>query len=123
MKHYVLDGKLAKLCPNLYEWGQWFETANRAVAKTKIGDILVSTVFLGLDHNFSDEGDPLLFETLVFDSEGEGGEMLRYFTWDEAEAGHKEMVKRIEAQAAISVEAANALIHRMKTVGPDVGSW
>lgn len=43
-----------------------------------------------------DEWAPLLFETMVF-----GGpfdqEMARYSTWDEAEAGHKKMVKRIKA--------------------------
>ncbi len=28
--------------------------------------ILVSTVFLGLDHNFLGEGEPILFETMIF---------------------------------------------------------
>ena len=54
-------------------------------------DVHVSTVFLGLDHSFSNEGPPLLFETMVF-----GGvcdeNMRRYATWDEAVAGHEEMI-------------------------------
>ena len=56
-------------------------------------------VFLGLDHSFG-SGPPLLFETMVF-----GGpldeEMDRYTTWDEAEAGHKAMVKRVQESGEI----------------------
>ncbi len=63
------------------------------VAKTDLpGDVHVSTVFLGLDHNHTGKGPPLLFETMVF-----GGplhdEQWRYCTWEEAEAGHKAAVK------------------------------
>lgn len=53
----------------------------------------VSTVFLGLDHSFSEDAEPLLFETLVFDGEFDG-DMERYSTWDEAVKGHADMVKR-----------------------------
>jgi len=34
----------------------------------------VSTVFLGLDHNFSSKGPPVVFETMVF-----GGSCLNYY--------------------------------------------
>ena len=40
------------LCSDLMEWGRWLETADRHVAQDEIGDVRVSTVFLGLDHNF-----------------------------------------------------------------------
>lgn len=39
---------------------------SRRVAATEIGDQRVSTVWLGIDHNFSDHGPPLIFETMVF---------------------------------------------------------
>jgi hypothetical protein len=51
----------------------------------------VSTVWLGLDHNFGD-GPPLIFETMIF---GDGSLDLtcrRYITEEQALAGHKEMV-------------------------------
>jgi len=52
-------------------------------------------VFLGLNHSFG-EGPPLLFETMVF-----GGaldqEQARYTTWEQAEAGHKQMLARVSA--------------------------
>jgi hypothetical protein len=56
-------------CEDLYTWAVWLETAgNRIVAKDEFPDCRVSTVFLGLDHNFND-GPPLLWETMIFGGE------------------------------------------------------
>ena len=52
-------------------------------------------MFLGLDHSFGG-GAPLLFETMVFGGPLDG-EQERYSTWNEAEAGHKLMVERVQA--------------------------
>jgi hypothetical protein len=71
------------------------ETADRQVAKTIQGDVRVSTVFLGLDHRHWGEGPPLLFETLVFRGDDGGSDMVRYSSWDDAEAGHAAMVRRV----------------------------
>jgi hypothetical protein len=91
---YILKGKEAVPCPDTIEWDKWMATADRKVAREKIGDSEVSTVFLGLNHSFGN-GAPLLFESLVF-----GGklsdEMDRYTTWDEAVLGHKAMVERVK---------------------------
>ena len=82
---FILDGHEAKPA-NTMEWAQWFETADRNVRSTILGEARVSTVFLGLDHSFGD-GPPLLFETMIF-----GGSHDEYqdrcSTWDEAEAMH-----------------------------------
>ena len=96
---YKLDGHKVVLCENLMEWAQWFGTADRHVAKTILKgqdntDIKVSTVFLGLDHNYG-EGKPVLFETMVFGG-AHDGEMERYTTWEEAEEGHKRMVDKVK---------------------------
>src|SRR6185295_16902719 len=43
------------------EWARWFESAGlkrRQVARSRTGMHWVSTVFLGLDHNFGDRGPP-----------------------------------------------------------------
>ena len=98
---YKLEGHKAVPCEDLMEWARWFETADRHVAKTILKgpgniDIKVSTVFLSLNHNWG-EGNPILFETMVF-----GGpldqRMERYGTWDEADAGHKRWVKKVNKQ-------------------------
>lgn len=92
---YILEGKTPVPCDNLLEWGNWLETADRCVAKTRIGDIEISTVFLGLDHRFSGDGKPLLFETMVFGGEHDG-EMDRYSTWEQAEKGHQKIVEKVK---------------------------
>jgi hypothetical protein len=89
---YILDGHKPVPAATLV-WAKWFEGRSRHVAQEMIGDVRISTVFLGLDHSFGN-GPPLLFETMVF-----GGpldqESDRYETWDEAEAGHRAMVERV----------------------------
>jgi len=62
----------------------------RRVAEDTVDGKLVSTVFLGLDHQFG-SGPPLVFETMVF-HDGDGREEWRYSTWDAAVAGHARVV-------------------------------
>ncbi len=93
-ERYILEGKKAVPC-DLMTWANSYEKPElRRVADTHIGESRVSTVFLGLDHNFGN-GAPLLFETMVF-----GGpldqEMERYTFWEEAEKGHAVMVERVK---------------------------
>ena len=98
MPHYILDGREPKRCDNLLQWARWMEDHDRVVARTKIDEILVSTVFLGLDHNF-DGGTPILFETMVF-----GGplneHMVRYTGWKQALAGHQRVLEQVQSAAA-----------------------
>ena len=64
--------------------------------ETTIGDVWVSTVFLGSDHNWSNVGPPSVFETM-YTVKGQFADFqARYATWDEAAAGHAEVVKLIE---------------------------
>ena len=52
----------------------------------------VSTVWLGLDYQFEEGEPPLIFETMVFQMEGNYRE--RYSTLAEAEEGHKRIVNK-----------------------------
>jgi hypothetical protein len=57
----------------------------------------VSTVWLGVNHNFAGDGPPIIFETMVFGS-GDGDQwMQRYATEAEARAGHAETVTIVAA--------------------------
>lgn len=79
-------------------WGRWFEEAKerRRVAFDKIGDVTISTVFLGLDHGYGSE--VLLFETMVFEGPLDG-EMDRASTRTQALEQHAAMVARVKASA------------------------
>jgi len=92
--HYILQGTVAVPVDDGVAWARYFESADRIVAQTTVTeDVIVSTVFLGLNHQFGD-GPPLLFETMVF-----GGPLdqaqARYPTWHEAEQGHEAMCARV----------------------------
>ena len=95
---YILVGKKPVLEPNTLKWAEWLETADRQVAVTHIptldGEIIVSTAFLGLDHNFSGVGKPLLFETMIFGGKHDG-EQLRTETWAQAKKAHRELEARV----------------------------
>lgn len=69
----------------------------RRVARDEVGDVTVSTVWLGLDHGFGMEDAPLIFETLIFGGDHDG-EMMRYPTRDEALAGHAQAVALVTAE-------------------------
>jgi len=76
------------------EWAKM--KMDKHVAETTLPDgKWVSTVWLGIDHNFGG-GIPLIFETMVFPKKGEYGELecRRYSTEQEAIAGHEEVVDR-----------------------------
>lgn len=115
--HWILDKDGNEVETDLMTWAAWFEkSGNRRIDRTEVGDYHVSTVFLGLDHNFGDEGRPLLYETMVFEnaeseierpsvgdfpaSKMQINKSLdeyseRYSTRAEAEAGHKRIVAAV----------------------------
>lgn len=115
-RYYRLDGHKVVPC-TLMEWARMFDNfAGRRVAYTEIRpDLTVSTVFLGLNHNFGD-GPPLLFETMAFGAEklrsythkgrkheymaADDIDMRRYSTWEEAVTGHEQMVAELRKRAA-----------------------
>lgn len=90
-------------CEDLLRWARWFQSAERHVAQDldegHDGDpaarVRVSTVFLGLDHNFGPAGPPVLWETMVFGGLLDG-ECQRYTSRDEAFIGHQDMCRRVQ---------------------------
>jgi len=98
MIQYKLEGKTPIQCPDVKEWAEWFENADRHVAETIVRGIRVSTVFLGIDHAFLDNGLPILFETMTFNKTGDILRIqYRYATWDEAKAGHDLVVAQLNS--------------------------
>jgi hypothetical protein len=91
---YVLDGKTPIPCHDAQEWYRWLDKADRHLAKTQIGDALVSTCFVGFDPNAGPGGPPLLFEMKIvgglFDNE-----RSRCATWEEAETLHANAVAMV----------------------------
>ena len=92
---YILDNNNKPIPKPVLEAAQWLEDNDhrRTVKRDEIGDILVSTVFLGLDHAW-DSDTPVLWETMIF-----GGEhnqyQDRYTSYEDALEGHKKALTLI----------------------------
>lgn len=117
---YILKDKIAYPCDSLQEWAEFMECGERRVAETSIENVWVSTIFLGLNHNFGG-GEPLLFETMVFMRE-EGAlssndfePMFRTSNWGDAEQAHKKMVERMEAKLEKARKAAEGILYAAVT--------
>ena len=59
---------------------------------------------LVLDHNFSGEGRPLIFETMLFDHNGSSG-CWRWSTEDDAREGHARLFQALLAGADLNAAA------------------
>ena len=104
-RHYILKDH-EPVAVSLLEWVAWFERcfSERIVAQDHVCTVFVSTVFLGVDHNFVDDGPPILFETMVFDAPDgdvrwDGQRMWRFPTWEAAEQWHKAVVNQLRRRA------------------------
>ena len=100
---YILVGKMP-VAVDMMTWAKWFENIDhRRVALNEYDGLYVSTVFLGRDHNFSEEGPPLLFETMVFGGRLDGYQ-TRSSTWMQAEASHAYLLAMSRADMEVTRE-------------------
>lgn len=92
---------------DLMTWAMWMEkSTNRIVKQDWIGEVKVSTVFLGIDHSFdfSPDAAPVLWETMVFNG------VLNHETdrcsgnREQAEAMHQSMIDRVNVMEALKIE-------------------
>ena len=113
MRRYILNAQREPVPePDFLAYAMWMNAAWEAdpplvvVAKTKIRRGLeVSTVFLGINHNWSDRGPPVLFETMVF-RKGVGVECRRTSTWIEAAVEHERMVAFVKGSNVVRLPAS-----------------
>lgn len=100
--YYILVDHCPVPEPDVLTWAQWYERHDQRIARTRLSpSLVVSTVFLGLNHALSPESPAMVFETMVFDAnEAHPGNwhmyQERYPTWDEAAAGHARIVTAIQ---------------------------
>ena len=112
--HYLdIDGA-PQLASNLLQWCVGLERCRR-VEVTQVGEHHVSTVFLGLEHNFT-RGTPILYETMIFHQDNKEDHtwldfQRRYSTRQEALAGHYKVVTAMGAGGASSSAPARPSPH------------
>lgn len=111
----------------LLEWGRWFEHADRHVARTvlSLGLCEVSTIFLGLDHNYAfTPNDPILFETMAFWRPcASSSHQVRCSSWLEAEQQHAAIVRECQRLRVIIACLASALGEWLHCRRMALGLW
>lgn len=89
--YYLKEDRTYEPC-DLMTWANQFQNINRHVAEDFVNHKRISTVWLGMDHN-DFGGNPHLFETMIFNENGEDIYCDRYSTWQEAEEGHEKAIQ------------------------------
>lgn len=78
---------------------------HRTVGSTQITpDIRVSTVFLCLDHSYAPDGEPILWETMVFGGPHDGWQS-RYTSYADAKEGHEWVVAMVKGDGCENINS------------------
>ena len=99
--YYKLDENKNVVKSSLKEFATFMEgalpTNYRRVGDDTIDGYRISTVFIGLCHNFDHRAEvPIVFETMVFKGKKSDIYMERYSSWQEAEEGHQRVVEWVK---------------------------
>jgi hypothetical protein len=86
---YILDKDNKPVKSTIIQHSEWLEAnpERKAVKQEHVGDVWVSTVFLGLDHAW-DSDIPVLWETMIFGGEHDQYQD-RYTSVEDALEGHQ----------------------------------
>lgn len=96
MSEFMLLNEHHELVPaSMEQWAAMIEAKQHRVASSTVGEVYISTIFLGTNHNWWPNGIPLYFETMIFHGKYDGW-MQRWSTWDQAMTGHERVVRTIE---------------------------
>ena len=96
---YKLDKKNNPIvCIDHMDYAKWYKKNKKQgiVKQDTIDEVLVSTVFLGLDHSFSGE-KPLLWETMIFGGNHDQYQD-RYSSYEDALKGHQEALDLLKSE-------------------------
>jgi hypothetical protein len=94
---YTLDENNKPIASSsIIEASEWMENnpERKAVKQDKIGDVFISTVFLGLNHAWNSD-IPVLWETMIFGGEHDQYQN-RYTSYEDALEGHKKALDLIK---------------------------
>lgn len=83
---------------SIIEAAEWLEKnpERKAVKQEHIGDIFISTVFLGLDHAWNSD-IPVLWETMIFGGDHDQYQD-RYTSYEDALEGHQTALNLVNKQ-------------------------
>lgn len=103
--YYILNKKGHPIqIDSIHDWGNFMGNPDKkTVVRDEIKGTIISTVFLGLDHNYSNIGKPILFETMVFGNKKYEDFQQRYCTRKEALEGHHNILNELFTKEEIEL--------------------
>ena len=98
MSWYILTTDNEPVAVSVTEAAQWMEDnpERKAVKQDHVDDVFVSTVFLGLDHSWSNKG-LILWETMIFGGINDQYQE-RYNSYEDALEGHQRAINLIKQE-------------------------
>lgn len=96
---YTLKNRKPTPCEDFITWSVWMQQNSQAriVHQSRIGAWGFSTAFVGVDLGIN-HNPPFTFETLVgYNGEPRGDLTTRYTSWELADEGHRELIRRCSA--------------------------
>jgi hypothetical protein len=103
MDKYIWDRETNEIrkVEDLMEYAEWFQTADRMLARDEVYGVTISTVFLGLDHSFGfgrEPVTPVLWETMCFAQDGNVWRdfQMRHTSREDALNAHRGLVMHID---------------------------
>jgi len=94
---YILSAGEPAPAPDPHAWALWMgaHLDERRVAQAFVGEVEVSTIFLGIDMAWG-WGAPTLWETALFSGPDGCTILARYTSLEQAEEGHAAIVRMLE---------------------------
>lgn len=100
---YLLDDNKKPYQVSLAESYKLYENMDMKVtARDQVNEVVISTVFLGIDHNIlnSSSNVPVLWETMIFNGEHDGYQE-RYTSHEDALAGHQRALDLVKSAQTV----------------------
>ena len=119
-RYYDPSGRRMTMEQWAASYGRFDPHVGESIIRLRGNMYRVSTVWLGLDHNWRPGGPPLIFETMIFEGEGftEAGAMWRYSTSKQAIRGHMHAVRWLKRN--MREQSHPQLIHNGRK---PIGRW
>jgi hypothetical protein len=93
-RYYKLQGQSPIIAESFLDWCLWMGSADTRVMVNDIYNVNISTVFVRINLDPQQSGEPMIFETLV-----SGGVLDRkrnhWSTWEQAMQGHLKICAQV----------------------------
>lgn len=105
MEYYILDkNRNPEKVEDIWKFNEFMEY-NRIVKQDwGLPWTWVSTVFLWLDHSFSDDEEPILWETMIFVDDMSWVQQFRYSSEKDAIEWHKKAVELAKSKYGLVLD-------------------